>query len=87
MDLIWAKREAKYFFARDWTGSIGLIGFDKFAVRRKAESGGRATSRNRHCERSLAIVKRAEHASYMTGLDEAFAFVRQLTEMTELYGC
>jgi hypothetical protein len=35
MDLIWAKREGIYFLAKDWTGSIGLIGFEKFAVWRK----------------------------------------------------
>jgi hypothetical protein len=35
MKVIWAKREAKYFFGRDWTGSISLIGFDKFAFWRK----------------------------------------------------
>jgi hypothetical protein len=35
IDLIWAKREAIYFFAKDWTDSISLIGFDKFAVWRK----------------------------------------------------
>jgi hypothetical protein len=34
MDLIWANREGKYFFATNWTGSISLIGLDKFAVRR-----------------------------------------------------
>jgi len=36
MDLIWAKREGIYFCGNDWTGSISLIGFDKFAVWRKA---------------------------------------------------
>ena len=36
IDLIWAKREAVYFCTRDWTGSISLIGFEKFAVWRKA---------------------------------------------------
>jgi hypothetical protein len=41
MDLIWAKREAIYFCSDDWTGSISLIGFDKFAVWRKAEIGRR----------------------------------------------
>jgi len=35
MDLIWANREAIYFCSNDWTGSISLIGFDKFAVWRK----------------------------------------------------
>jgi hypothetical protein len=32
MDLIWVKREGIYFCSNDWTGSISLIGFDKFAV-------------------------------------------------------
>jgi hypothetical protein len=32
MDLIWAKREAIYFCAKGWTGSISLIGFEKSAV-------------------------------------------------------
>jgi hypothetical protein len=32
MDVIWVKREGKYFFAKDWTGSISLIGLGKFAV-------------------------------------------------------
>ena len=36
MDLIWANREAIYFCAKGWTGSISLIGFEKFAVWRKA---------------------------------------------------
>jgi hypothetical protein len=35
MDLIWAKREGIYFCAKDWTGSISLIGFEKLVVRRK----------------------------------------------------
>jgi hypothetical protein len=35
MDLIWGKREAKYFFRQDWTGSISLSRFNKFAVTRK----------------------------------------------------
>jgi hypothetical protein len=33
MDLIWDKREAKYFLRGDWTGGIRLIRFDKFVVR------------------------------------------------------
>jgi hypothetical protein len=32
MDLIWANREAIYFCSHGWTGSISLIGFDKFGV-------------------------------------------------------
>jgi hypothetical protein len=32
MEVIWAKREGIYFCGKDWTGSISLIGFDKFAV-------------------------------------------------------
>jgi hypothetical protein len=39
MDLIWAKREEIYFCAKDWTGSISLIGNEKFAVWRKAAEG------------------------------------------------
>jgi hypothetical protein len=34
-EVIWGKREAKYFFGKDWTGSISLIRFDKFAGARK----------------------------------------------------
>ena len=30
MPLIWAKREAEYFCAKDWTGQISLIRLDKF---------------------------------------------------------
>jgi hypothetical protein len=35
MDLIWVRREGKYFCSSGWTGSISLIGFDKFDVWRK----------------------------------------------------
>jgi hypothetical protein len=38
MDLIWAKREAKYFFARDWTVDSALIGFEKLDFWRNASS-------------------------------------------------
>ena len=38
MELIWAKREAIYFCGEDWTGSISLIGFGKFADWRKGNS-------------------------------------------------
>jgi hypothetical protein len=38
MDVIWPKREAIYFRAKDWTGSISLNGFGKFADWRKAGS-------------------------------------------------
>jgi hypothetical protein len=38
MDSIWVMREAKYFCAKDWTGSISLIRFDKFAVRRNSST-------------------------------------------------
>jgi len=44
MDLIWAKREGIYFCSNDWTGSISLIGFEKFEVWRK----GHFASRNHH---------------------------------------
>jgi hypothetical protein len=32
MDVIWVNREGIYFCAKDWTGSINLIGNDKFVV-------------------------------------------------------
>ena len=35
MELIWANREAIYFYERGWTGSISLIGKDKYADWRK----------------------------------------------------
>jgi hypothetical protein len=35
MDLIWANREGIYFCGNGWTGSIRLIGFEKFADWRK----------------------------------------------------
>jgi hypothetical protein len=38
MDSIWVMREAKYFCGEDWTGSISLIGFKKFAVRRDSST-------------------------------------------------
>src|SRR5882724_12189781 len=34
--LIWGKREAKYFFGRDWTGSIRLKRLEKLAFWRRA---------------------------------------------------
>jgi hypothetical protein len=34
LNLIWVKREPIYFFERDWTGSIGLIRFNKSRGRR-----------------------------------------------------
>jgi hypothetical protein len=56
MEVICGKREAKYFFGKDWTGSISLIRFDKFAVRRKGSTpSARRSSLRRHCERSEAI--------------------------------
>jgi hypothetical protein len=30
MDLIWVKREGKYFCDKDWTVDSALIGFEKF---------------------------------------------------------
>jgi hypothetical protein len=38
MKLIWANREAEYFFGNGWTGSISLIGNDKFADWRNGAS-------------------------------------------------
>jgi hypothetical protein len=55
MEVIWAKREAKYFYGKDWTGSISLIGFDKFADWRKPRE--RAMDRDRHCEPWVARMR------------------------------
>jgi hypothetical protein len=44
MDLIWAKGEGIYFCSNGWTGSINLIGFDKFAVWRKGALKSRRVS-------------------------------------------
>jgi hypothetical protein len=30
MDVIWGKREGKYFYGQDWTGRNRLIGLEKF---------------------------------------------------------
>ena len=35
MQVIWGKREGKYFLAEDWTGSISLIRFRKLEFRRR----------------------------------------------------
>ena len=37
MELIWGEREAIYFWAEDWTGSISLIAFGKFRDWRKRD--------------------------------------------------
>jgi hypothetical protein len=44
MDLIWGKREGKYFLRWDWTGGIRLIRFNKFAVARKSVKWGARAS-------------------------------------------
>ena len=36
IDLIWVRRETKYFCKRDWTGGIRLIPFNKSAGARRA---------------------------------------------------
>jgi hypothetical protein len=38
MDLIWVKREAEYFCARDWTVQITLIRLNKFDFTRRPQS-------------------------------------------------
>jgi hypothetical protein len=35
-EVIWVRREAKYFFGQDWTGSISLIRFDNSSPARRA---------------------------------------------------
>jgi hypothetical protein len=51
MDLIWAKREAIYFCANGWTGSISLIGFEKSELWRK----GSMSSDGEHSAASVTI--------------------------------
>jgi hypothetical protein len=53
MDLIWAKREAIYFCSEDWTGSISLIGFGKFADWRKGYRSELYFLASRICPKSL----------------------------------
>ena len=53
MEVICAKREGKYFFGKDWTGSISLIRFGKLDFRRRPRK--RSRTPGRHCERSEAI--------------------------------
>jgi D-alanyl-D-alanine dipeptidase len=38
MDVIWAKREGKYFCSNGWTGSISLIRFEKIGVWRRGSA-------------------------------------------------
>jgi hypothetical protein len=47
MEVIWGKREAKYFCAKDWTDSISLIRFRKLVVTRKAANEARKTGQGR----------------------------------------
>jgi hypothetical protein len=37
IDLIWVRREWKYFSQAGWTGGIRLIAFDNLGGRRKAD--------------------------------------------------
>jgi hypothetical protein len=41
LDVIWGVRKQKYFCKQDWTASISLIRFNKFAVARKSEGRGK----------------------------------------------
>jgi hypothetical protein len=65
MDLIWANREAKYFFDKDWTVDSALFGNGKFAFWRKGRKAGFAPKRSLRAKaffRSIALplaVKRA----------------------------
>jgi len=45
--LIWGRREAKYFFAQDWTTQISLKGLEKFRF-----------TRERYCEVSSRRARR-----------------------------
>src|SRR5216684_652 len=44
LEVIWGVRKQKYFCKQDWTGSISLIRFNKFAVARKSKQRGGAPS-------------------------------------------
>jgi hypothetical protein len=44
LDVIWGVRKQKYFCKQDWTASISLIRFNKFAVARKSEGRGKTPS-------------------------------------------
>ncbi|HEX9586151.1 MAG TPA: hypothetical protein VGA15_00200, partial [Bradyrhizobium sp.] len=44
LEVIWGVRKQEYFCIQDWTGSISLIRFNKFAVARKSEQRGGAPS-------------------------------------------
>jgi hypothetical protein len=39
MPLIWVNREAEYFFEKDWTTQITLIGLGKFVFTRNRRGG------------------------------------------------
>jgi len=41
---LWGVRKSKYFCKWDWTASIRLIRFNKFAVVRKSEGRGKTPS-------------------------------------------
>jgi hypothetical protein len=56
MDVIWVRREAKYFLRQDWTGSISLIRFIKFAVARKSAGSGYASAGERPDRQSAQSV-------------------------------
>jgi hypothetical protein len=44
LEVIWGVRKQKYFYKQDWTASIRLIRFNKFAVARKSEGRGKTPS-------------------------------------------
>jgi hypothetical protein len=44
LEVIWGVRKPKYFYKGDWTASIRLIRFNKFAVTRKSEGRGKTPS-------------------------------------------
>jgi hypothetical protein len=61
MDLIWVKREGIYLCDEGWTGSISLIGKDKFRVWRKGDGVSRHGDFSaRHFHRAKGIAKRVK---------------------------
>ena len=45
LEVIWGVRKQKYFCKEDWTASINLIRFNKFAGARKSAHGGESKFR------------------------------------------
>src|SRR5579872_324226 len=72
MELIWAKREAKYFLRTDWTVDSALIGLAKFDFWRKSILGSRT-----RCSVLPAMPTGRANARPMTGSASSGALLRR----------